>query len=427
MNEESFSPALARLQSVLDEARIAGDTIAVLLVHCKGIERVDALQGYHAGDRLASAIEERLRVEALRKRDLVESVSRNEFACVLRPAPSEGIALLAAHRIHTLLGAALPVGAGSAASEASIGIALFPDHGADADAILQRAKLAQQSALEQRDQISVYAEAEKAARGAAGEHEARLRIALQGNGLSLAYQPQLDLRTDRMCGAEALLRWRDDVLGDVPAYRAIAAAEAAGLVDEVAFWVITAAVQRCAEFIRLDPAFTVSVNISPSTLREADLPAFIDRALRTWRVPAANFIVEITETAMLIDQKAANEALNELRSRGVRLSVDDFGTGYSSMLYLAQLPLEELKIDLMFVRDMLSVPVHAKIVRSLIELAHNLELTVVAEGVENQEIEDALRHLGCDRVQGYHIAKPMPAADLLARLGAAAPAGTKGA
>ena len=416
MSEETFSPVVVRLQSVLDEARAIGDAIAVLLVHCKGIERVDALQGYHAGDRLASAIEERLRRQALRERDVVEAVSRNEFACVLRPSPSEGVALLAAHRIHRLLEAALPVGAGAAASEASIGIALFPDHAGDADALLQKAKLAQQAALEQRDRIAVYAPVEKAARGAGDEHEARLRLALQGNRLSLAFQPQRELRTGRLCGAEALLRWRDDVLGEVPAYRAIAAAEAAGLVDEVAFWGITAAVQQCAEFMRLDPAFTVSVNISPSTLREPDLPAFIDRALRTWRVPGANFIVEITETAMLVDQKAANEALRELRSCGVRVSVDDFGTGYSSMLYLAQLPLEELKIDLMFVRDMLSVPVHAKIVRSLIELAHNLELTVVAEGVENQEIEDALRHLGCDRVQGYHIARPMPAADLLARL-----------
>ena len=420
MSEESFSPVVVRLQSVLDEARAAGDAIAVLLVHCKGIERVDALQGYHAGDRLAAAIENRLRAQALRKRDMVEAVSRNEFACVLRPAQSEGVALLAAHRIHSLLAAALPLGGGAAATEASIGVALFPDHAMDADALLQKAKLAQQAALEQRDGISVYAAVEKAAQAGGDQHEARLRLALQGNGLSLAFQPQRELRTGRLCGAEALLRWRDEVLGDVPAYRAIAAAEAAGLVDEVAFWGVTAAVQQCAEFMRLDPAFTVSVNISPSTLREPDLPAFIDRALRTWRVPGANFIVEITETAMLVDQKAAGEALRELRSYGVRLSVDDFGTGYSSMLYLAQLPLEELKIDLMFVRDMLSVPVHAKIVRSLIELAHNLELTVVAEGVENQEIEDALRHLGCDRVQGYHIARPMPAADLLTRLKSAA-------
>ena len=407
MKDEFFHPFFSRVQPVLDEARTTGDAIAVLLVHCKGIERVDAQQGYHAGDRLAGEVEAKLRNEALRKRDIVESISRNEFACVLRPAPSEGVALLAAHRIHTVLG--------SADADASIGIALFPEHGAEAEMLLQKAKLAQQISLGQPDRMSVYLEPDKAI-APTSEYEARLRLALYDNTLSLAFQPQLDLRTGRMCGAEALLRWRDDVLGDVPAFRAVAAAEAAGLIDELAFWVITAAVQWCVEFLKVDPAFTVSVNVSPSTLREGDLPAYIDRALRTWRVPAANFVVEITETAMLVDPKAANEALTEMRSCGVRLSVDDFGTGYSSMLYLAQLPLEELKIDLMFVRDMLIVPVHAKIVRSLIDLAHNLELTVVAEGVETQEIQDALQHLGCDRVQGYHIAKPMPPQDLLARL-----------
>ena len=411
MKDEFFHPFFSRVQPVLDEARTTGDAIAVLLVHCKGIERVDAQQGYHAGDRVVGEVEAKLRNEALRKRDIVESISRNEFACVLRPAPSEGVALLAAHRIHTVLG--------SADADASIGIALFPEHGTEAEMLLQKAKLAQQTSLGQPDRMSVYLEPDKAI-APTSEYEARLRLALYDNTLSLAFQPQLDLRTGRMCGAEALLRWRDAVLGDVPAFRAVAAAEAAGLIDELAFWVITAAVQSCVEFMKVDPAFSVSVNISPSTLRERDLPAYIDRALRTWRVPAANLIVEITETAMLVDQKAANEALTQIRNCGVRLSVDDFGTGYSSMLYLAQLPLEELKIDLMFVRDMLSVPVHAKIVRSLIELAHNLELTVVAEGVESQEIQDALQHLGCDRVQGYHIAKPMPAQDLLARLKQAA-------
>ena len=135
--DDIFHPFFSRVQPVLDEARSAGDAVAVLLVHCKGIERVDAQQGYHAGDRLAGEIETKLRNDALRKRDLVESISRDEFACVLRPAPSEGVALLAAHRIHTVLGGALPVGGDTAAADASIGIALFPDHGTQAEVLLQ--------------------------------------------------------------------------------------------------------------------------------------------------------------------------------------------------------------------------------------------------------------------------------------------------
>jgi EAL domain-containing protein (putative c-di-GMP-specific phosphodiesterase class I) len=151
-------------------------------------------------------------------------------------------------------------------------------------------------------------------------------------------------------------------------------------------------------------------------LREADLPFYVDRALRTWSLKGSSLVIEITETAMMVDQAMANEALNHLKTLGLKLSVDDFGTGYSSMYYLAQLPLDELKIDLMFVRSMLEHPQHAKIVRSLVDLAHNLDLRVVAVGVENEPILRALEQLGCDTAQGYHIGKPVPAEDLLPRL-----------
>jgi len=415
-DSEIFNPLISRLQQALSEARVAGERVAVLLVHCGGVERIDSQQGFHAGGLLSSAIENVLRTEALRKKDIAESVSRHEFACVLRPSPSEGVAILAAHRINSVLKSPLTLGDRAIAADSSIGIAMFPDHGTDADSLLQRAKAAQQSALKQPDRFWVYSETEAAQTSDQSQYEARLRLALLENNLSLAFQPQLDLRTGRIVGAEALLRWNDGILGAVPPNRIVAVAELAGLMDQLTYWVITSAVQWCARFVQIDPEFTVSVNISPSNLREPDLPMFIDRALRTWGVNGANLMVEITETAMLIDQAAANQALNELKSRGVRLSIDDFGTGYSSMYYLAQLPLDELKIDLMFVRDMLTVPVHAKIVRSLIELAQNLELGVVAEGVENQEVQAALQHLGCDRLQGYHIGKPAPAEDLLARL-----------
>src|SRR6185503_9432138 len=149
-----------------------------------------------------------------------------------------------------------------------------------------------------------------------------------------------------------------------------------------------------------------------SNLREADLPYYVDRALRTWNVPGENIVIEITETAMMVEQSTSHEALRQLKALGVDLSVDDFGTGYSSMQYLAQLPLDELKIDLSFVKTMLEQPQNAKIVRSLIDLAHNLELTVVAEGVENAAILAALDQLGCDHAQGWDIGKPMALEDL---------------
>jgi EAL domain-containing protein (putative c-di-GMP-specific phosphodiesterase class I) len=186
--------------------------------------------------------------------------------------------------------------------------------------------------------------------------------------------------------------------------------------DHLTMWVITSAIQSCYEFQKVQPDFTVSINISPSNLREADLPFYVDRALRTWNVRGSSIVIEITETAMMVEQAMSHEALRQLKALGVRLSVDDFGTGYSSMQYLAQLPLDELKIDLTFVKAMLEQPQNAKIVRSLIDLAHNLELQVVAEGVENAETLAALAHLGCDYAQGYYVGKPTTVPDLMERL-----------
>ena len=413
----SLNPLVGRVQSMLAEARARGEHVALLLVHAAAVDRVDALHGYNAGDRLSNRVVGVLRSNVVRKNDAIETPSRDEFACILRPVASEGVAMLAAQRIMTLLGATpLAFGGISAMADIAIGIAMFPDHGADAEILLQRAKRALHTARGRRDRIWIYEMQAAVSAIDQAQCAARMRLALDQSSLTLHYMPQASLRTGRLTGAEALLRWTDDVLGFVPPYAAVQAAETAGLIDRLTQSIITSAVQQCAEFRSIDPEFSVSVNVSPSNLREPDLPLYIDRALRTWDVNGSNLIVEITESAMMNDPNAAAEALRELKSRGVRLSIDDFGTGYSSMYYLAQLPLDELKIDMSFVRTMLEMPINAKIVRSLVELAHNLELSVVAEGVENEAIMNALAHLDCDHAQGYHVGKAVPGADLAARL-----------
>jgi diguanylate cyclase (GGDEF)-like protein len=411
------NPVVERLKACIANAERSGDSIGLLLVHAGAVDRLDALHGFHAGDRMSQAIGELLRSKALRKRDLVEPISRDEFACVLRPAPSEGIAMLAANRVMTLLGPPMEFGGKSVTPDAAVGIAMFPQQAADASELLQRAKHALHVARGQRERIWVYTPpAGDSSTIDQLEYENRLRTAIEQNTLTLHFQPQLDIRTGRMGGAEALLRWDDEVLGPVPPNVAVRAAEAAGLIDQLTMWVITSAIQACREFQMIDPDFTVSINISPSNLREADLPFYVDRALRTWNVRGSSIIIEITETAMMVEQETAHEALRALKALGVRLSVDDFGTGYSSMQYLAQLPLDELKIDLSFVKGMLEAPQNHKIVRSLIDLAHNLELKVVAEGVETGAILGELTSLGCDEAQGWDVGKPTTASKLLERL-----------
>ena len=411
------NPVVERLSACLTHAERSGDSIGLLLVHAGAVDRLDALHGFHAGDRMSNAVGELLRSKALRKRDLIEALSRDEFACVLRPAPSEGIAMLAANRVMSLLSPPMEFGGKSVTPDAAVGIAMYPRQASNASELLQRAKHALHMARGQRERIWVYTPpAGDTSTIDQLEYENRLRTAIEQNTLALHFQPQLDIRTGRVHGAEALLRWTDEVLGFVPPSVAVRAAEAAGLIDQLTMWVITSAIQACREFQNIDPDFTVSINISPSNLREADLPYYVDRALRTWNVKGTSIIIEITETAMMVEQETAHEALRALKALGVRLSVDDFGTGYSSMQYLAQLPLDELKIDLSFVKGMLEAPQNHKIVRSLIDLAHNLELKVVAEGVETGAILGELTSLGCDEAQGWDVGKPTTAAVLLERL-----------
>ncbi len=406
-----------RLQGMLTDARAKGEGVALMMVHVAAVDRVDAQHGFHNGSVLSSRIAHMLRTSVLRSRDEVELLSRDEYLCILPGVTSEGIAMLAAQRTMSVLGSApLEHGAGAELADPAIGIALFPEHGHDAAALLKNAKHALLTARGRSEKIYIHQSTDDDLNADQAQFVSRMLAAINQNTLTLHYMPQMDLRTGRLTGAEALLRWTDDVLGHVPPYAAVQVAESSGLMDRLTQWIITSAVQQCAQFQDLAPGFKVSVNVSPSNLHEPDLPFFVDRALRTWGVNGENLVIEITETAMVDNQTAAIDALNELKSYGLRLSIDDFGTGYSSMYYLARMPLDELKIDQSFVRDMLGAPSSGKIVRSLIDLAHNLELMVVAEGVENAAIMAALARLGCDHVQGYHVGEAMPAAELAERL-----------
>ena len=415
-HDEILRQFSGRLQSILTEANNNNRGVALMMVHSAAIDRVDAQLGYPAGNALSARISAILRTRVLRQRDEIEAMSRDEFVCILPGVASEGVALLAAQRAMDALGATPLEQGGAEFADAAIGIVLFPEHGSDAIGLLQHAKRALLNARLENERISIYQPGPPETSPDHSQYVARLVSALDENALELHYMPQLEVRSRRLAGAEALLRWNDPVLGPVPPHVVVQTAESSGLMDRLTQWIITSAIQQCARFRTIAPDFKVSVNISPSNLREPDLPLFIDRALRTWQVPSSNLIIEITETAMIDNQAAANEALHELKAFGISLSMDDFGTGYSSMYYLARMPLDELKIDQTFVCDMLEVPNNAKIVRSLIDLSHNLELSVVAEGVENEATLEALADLGCDQAQGYHIGQALRAEALLARI-----------
>lgn len=241
---------------------------------------------------------------------------------------------------------------------------------------------------------------------------AELRRAIETGELVLFYQPKAELRTGRVCAVEALIRWRHPVRGMVPPDAFLPVAEQTGLIESLTRWVLATALAQVAAWGPAFAGLSMSVNVSARNLARPDFADTVLAALTTAGIPAGRLVVEITETALMTDPEVAADVLARLSTAGVRVSVDDFGQGQTSLGHLSTLPLHELKIDKSFVADLPDNLGHAAIVRSMVDLGHNLGLQVVAEGVETPETVALLTATGCDVAQGYLLARPMPADDL---------------
>jgi len=300
----------------------------------------------------------------------------------------------------------------------SIGVALFPADGQDAATLLRRADAAMYLAKDRgKNNVQVYTAdlADTAARQF--ELETALRLALSRNELLLHYQPKIEIASGRMLGVEALVRWAHPTRGLVPPGDFIPLAEERGLIVPIGRWVIQAACRqirdwRSAGFV----APSVAVNLSARQFVSDTLVEDLVHALALYGLAPPDLEVELTESVLMADPQRANEVLGQLHAMGVRISIDDFGTGYSSLSYLKRFPAHTVKIDRSFISGLPSDPDDTAITQAVIAMAHSLGLTVVAEGVETAEQLSLLRDLGCDEAQGYLLGRPMPAADLQARL-----------
>lgn len=413
-----YAPFVEQLRQRVEARAADGRPLAVLYVDCGVIARVDGVWGFHVGDAVRARIFGRMKSDVLRPRDLLGEVGRDEFACVIDTIDGPGLADLAAQKTLRTLSAPLRSTDTEVYAKPSIGIALYPEHGRSAASLLQHAKVACLAARDTVERIAAYSEQHDDPHARLMLHEGRLRAAIEASTLELAFQPQVRVADRRIVGVESLLRWNDAVLGSVPPGRAIAMADSAGLANEITWWVLNNALRHCAEFRSRGLDLRVGVNLTAHNLRERDLPDFVDRALRTWGLPGERLVIEVSETAIIGAGESIADSFARLKALGVRLSIDDFGTGYSSMNYLATMPFDEMKIDLSFVSDMGRVPQHERIVRSLIHLAHELGLVVVAEGVEDAAVAKRLAELGCDLMQGYFTSAPLDPEGLLAAYGA---------
>jgi diguanylate cyclase (GGDEF)-like protein len=393
-------------QSLAAAGRSAGE-VAVLLIDLDRFKEINDTLGHSYGDKLLCQVGPRLQ-SVLRDGDTVARLGGDEFAVLLPAVDGVAEAQAVAERLREALHAPFDVDGVALDVEASVGIVLSPWHGTDTEELLRNADIAMYAAKDAKAGAVVFVPEEHVTSPWRLNLLGDLRRALDaGDELFLNFQPKYTLDGERIEGAEALLRWQHPVQGLIPPDEFIPVAEGTGIILRLTERVLGLALQQMRLWLDAGHALPVAVNLSTRCLLDAGLPDLVQRLLTEHGVPARLLRLEVTESAVMGDAARCMEVLQRLHDLGVKLSIDDFGTGYSSMAYLRRLPVDELKIDRSFVLGMTTTSQDAVLVRTAIDLGHNLGLTVVAEGVEGIEHVLALRALGCDIAQGYHYARPM--------------------
>ncbi len=388
-------------------------SVAVLMLDLNRFKYVNDVLGYSVGDEVLVAMAERLGQVLARAGDVVARLSGDEFGILLCHADAQQ-AQAVALRIEQSLDLPLVLGEHKVDMGAGIGIACWPAHADDDDTLLVRAEMAMYAAKRRSNGPVTYDPAIDATSAQTLTLMSELRQAIDRNELRLYLQPKLALEDRRVVGAEALVRWQHPQRGLVPPSQFIPFAEQTGFIRHLTMWVFEEAARHWQALAEDGLQLRLSVNLSTRDLLDLDLPHKFAQLLARHDVPAGAFCLEITESAIMDDPQRALATLDALSAMGFKLSIDDFGTGYSSLAYLKRLPVDELKIDQSFVLHMQTDRDDATIVRSTIDLAHNLGITVVAEGVETAETWNLLRDLKCDQAQGFHMGRPMPVGDFAA-------------
>jgi diguanylate cyclase (GGDEF)-like protein len=394
-----------RVQDTLDRGRDVGQSTTIAIIDLDRFKEVNDTLGHYNGDRLLAALSERMAAH-LRGLDALARLGGDEFGIVLADVsePEEILFRLREVIEHEVEISGLPLSV-----EASIGYVVAPDHGDDVDDLLQLADVAMYVAKAQHAGVVRYNPSQNHYDAANLALVSELRQAIDGDQLVLFYQPKVSLRDGCVDAVEALIRWQHPEQGLLAPDRFIPLAEQTGLIDRVTAWVVTRAAEDLA---RLSDDLSVAVNVSARNLGHPGLAPHIVASAAAAGIAPRRLHVEITETALMTDPERASAVLQELHNSGIGISIDDFGTGQTSLSYLSALPIDEIKIDRSFICDMTSSAGHAAIVRSIVDLGHNLGFLVVGEGVETEEIASALAATTCDVAQGYLYARPMPAPKL---------------
>jgi diguanylate cyclase (GGDEF)-like protein len=401
-----------RLKQAIAEHRRTPTVTAVMLVDLVRFKYVNDLLGHHTGDLLLREVVERI-AGVLRESDTLGRLGGDEFAIIL-PDTDGAQAFQVAEKIMHAMKPEFEVENHTLSASVSIGIALMPHHGEEVDMLLRHADYAMYAAKKTQTGYALY-------EPNITEEATMARMALDGvlnenierNDLFLVYQPVLDFRTERVSYLEALVRWRQPDGQILLPETFIRVAEQSGLIRQLSEWIINTVCRELVRLQQVSPGLRVGINLSMHNLHDYKLTEVIGKALERNGLEPGSLLLEITETGVMMDPSQVIEILNQLSSMGLMLSIDDFGTGHSSLAYLKRLPVHTLKVDKSFVIDMDTDDDNASIVHATIDLAHNMGLTVTAEGVETRPVYESLKAMGCDYYQGYYVGEPMESAVII--------------
>ena len=387
------------------------NNIAFIIIKIRRFNEINTTYGFKKGDKYLIYVEEKLQ-EILRPHDLVARIGDNEFGVLLPALNNTSHALLAANKIAAEFKRAVDIDNSRISPKIVMGISAKPDHGSTFDELLHAATLALQHAEKNNEDYLLHQLASSDMPPSL-ILENEIQFALDDDEFNLFCQPKINLQSGKLYGGEALIRWNSKKYGFVNTQYFIDILEGSSSLIPVTSWVLNVAIRQCLRYQEIFPGFSVAVNLSPSLLTNRSIVEIVANAVSIWALNPASLILEVTEGAIMMNPEKSMEILNEFRQLGFGVSIDDFGTGYSSLAYLKNLPADEIKIDKSFVMNMANDKKDESIVKAAVDLAHTLELKIVAEGVENEETLDILTEMGCDYAQGFYMAKPMPCDDLM--------------
>lgn len=400
---------LDRVQQTTVRAEREPSPFALLLLDLDRFKELNDTFGHHYGDLLLQQLARRW-LNVVRDSDTIARLGGDEFAILLPGADADGAAVVASKLLEALADPFV-IESQSILISASLGIAVYPEHGLDASMLLRCADIAMYTAKRSNSGYALFSLHQDRNSPERLALVTDLQSAIARHEIKLHYQPKIGLRSGEIRGVEALARWRHPTRGFIPPDEFIALAEHTGLIKPLTEWVLEEAIAQSQRWRDAGLDLNIAVNLSARNLHEGDLVATVSRQASDRDL--TGLTVEITESALMLDPLTARQVITGLHDRGIRISIDDFGTGYSSLAYLKRLPVDEIKIDRSFIADLADDASDALIVRSVVDLGHNLRLDVIAEGVEDEETQRLLRDLGCDVAQGYYYSRPLPPAELV--------------